>query len=308
TMTTEALFEGRSFDLYGGWGFYFVRKYLADRHPSSHQDDPMKGFEDSVAGNYLPPGQAKDGLMVYDLNKIHNDPSRGRTVTVPDGANFKEITLHKAIIGGDPDDAEDLQNYPGCVLVNVPKHKIHAQDLLTNAIKNLGIGLYPTLCAFESDKNAETWKYSYPAQTFPTYKGKLPHCPWMLKIDEKTNLPVKDKNGEYIAIKTAGMPGTQLDVMMMPVFGRFTGKAFQYADKAFNSGGYTGSRDEGATDPNALSKYYAALSKGVKPLQFTFYVPVDFGKLNNHPIPNVEETADPQKIFTAHFNGGQEVW
>jgi hypothetical protein len=46
----------------------------------------------------------------------------------------------------------------------------------------------------------------------------------------------------------------------------------------------------------------------VKPLQFTFYVPVDFGKLNNHPIPNVEETADPQKIFTAHFNGGQEVW
>ena len=73
TMTTEALFEGKSFDIYGGWGFYFVRKYLADRHPSSHQDDPMKGFEDSVAGNYLPPGQAKDELMVYDLNKIHND-------------------------------------------------------------------------------------------------------------------------------------------------------------------------------------------------------------------------------------------
>jgi len=627
TMTTEALFEGKSFDIYGGWGFYFVRKYLADRHPSSHQDDPMKGFENSVTGNYLPPGQAKDKLMVYDLNKIHNDPSRGRTVVVPDGANFKEITLHKVIIGGDPDNVEDLRNYPGCVLVNVPKHKIHAQDLLTNAIKNLGIGLYPTLCAFEGDKNAETWKYSYPAQTLPTYKGKLPHCPWMLKIDEKTNLPMKDKNGEYIAIKTAGMPGTQsdiiravqsqkvfmvhvsdaidmvnishnpdgkavripegfvwssldcvaldffcarycfktipmaealklkeengwptefvhqvplaqlegnniitiegfdsplfrynlyryaekrgvgqqkyyvigwdsltesplvslnghlgriensnfyemitktlyynpntilydlqktilsyiqandsltgsklykdlmetfdenhdgvidydemgrkgvettqfsnlataLDIQIKEKYGQlkggfmesiyflkysdrnwneqkhdFTkeklpgfmasvafdlsrmdnenedlfvkgmtygrgkwpswqmlkylfenmylygslslddaspwsiyGKAFQYADKAFNSGGYTGSRDEGATDPNALTKYYAALSKGAKPLQFTFYVPVDYGKLNNHPIPNVKETTDPQKIFTAHFNGGQEVW
>jgi len=58
---------------------------------------------------------------------------------VPEGANFKEITLHKVIIGGDPADAEDLHNYPGCVLINVPKHKIHAQDLLTNAIKNLGI-------------------------------------------------------------------------------------------------------------------------------------------------------------------------
>ncbi len=626
-VSTEAILEGRYHDFYGGWGFYFVRKYLADCYPTSLQDDPMKGFEDSVLGNYLPPGKAKDRLMVYDLNKIHNDPSRGRTVTVPEGANFKEITLHKVIVGGDPGDAEDLQNYPGCVLINVPKHKIHAQDLLTNAIKNLGIGLYPTLCAFEDKKSDETWKYSYPAQTLPTYKGKLPHTPWMLKIDENTNLPVKDKNGEYIATKTAGMPGTQSDIIRavqnqkvfmvhisdainmvnishnpdgravripegfvwssldcvaldlfcarycfktvpmalalklkeendwptefvhqvpvakvegnniitvegvdsplfryhlyryaekrgvgqqkyyvvgwdkltetplaslgghlgrvenanfvelitktmyynpntilhglqktilsyaqandtltgsslykefmdifdenhdgiidydemgrngiettqfsnlayaldiqikeeygvlkggfkesiyylkysdqnwneqkhdftkekLPIFkaaaafdlsrleninedlfvkgmtygrGRWPswqtmnfvlprdflygslsldsispwslyGKAFQYADKTFNAGGYTGNIDQNITDPNALAKYFDAISNGADLLSFTFYVPVGWGRLDNNQIPNVEETADPQKIFTVHFNGEQEVW
>jgi hypothetical protein len=100
TITTEAVFEGRSGDFYGGWGFFFVRRYLAERHPPTHKDDPMRGHEDSVAGRFIPPGRAGDRLMVYDLNKIQDDISTGRTVSVPDGANFKEITLHKAIVGG----------------------------------------------------------------------------------------------------------------------------------------------------------------------------------------------------------------
>jgi hypothetical protein len=213
TITTEAVIEGRSGDFYGGWGFFFVRKYLAERHSASHTDDPLQGYEDSVAGRFLPPGRAPDRLMVYDLNKIQDDPSKGRTVAVPDGANYQEITLHKAIVGGDPGDRNDRRDYPGCVLVNVPKLKIHFQDLITNAIKNLGIGLYPTLCAFGNDKTDTSWKYSCPSTSMPSYKGRLPHMPWVLKMDEATNLPVKNAKGQYLATKTAGMPGTQADVI-----------------------------------------------------------------------------------------------
>jgi hypothetical protein len=213
TITSEAVFEGRCGDFYGGWGFYFVRRYLSWRHPPSHTDDPMKGYEDSVAGRYLPPGKAEKRLMVYDLNKLADDPSRGRTVLVPGGANYPEITLHKVIVGGDPNDADDLKDYPGCVLVNVPKLKIHAQDLITNAIKNLGIGLYPTQCPCLTEHANTSWKYALPSSATPTYKGKLPHMPWIVEMDNATNLPVKDKNGAYALTKTKGMPGTQADVI-----------------------------------------------------------------------------------------------
>ncbi len=212
-ITTEAIIEGRSADFYGGWVFYFVRRYLSERHPASHQDDPMRGYEESVAGKYIPPGRAGDRLMVYDLNKVHDDASKGRTVAVPDGANFKEITLHKVIVGGDPRDPEDLRDYPGCVLVNVPKLKIHAQDLLTNAIKNLGIGLYPVHAPADDNGGDTRWKYSFPSTSIPSFKGKLPHMPWVAQVDEGTHLPVKDEEGEYVVTKTAGMPGTQADML-----------------------------------------------------------------------------------------------
>jgi len=212
-ITTEAVIEGRSDDFYGGWGFFFVRRYLSEHHPSSHTDDPMLGYEDSVAGNYIPPGRTGNRMMVYDLNKLKDDGGKGRSVEVPGGANFKEITLHKAIIGGVPGDSDDLKKYPGCVLVNVPKLKIHAQDLLTNAIKNLGIGLYPTQCPSGKCENETSWKYSYPDTPIPSYKGKIPHSPWILEMDDKTNLPVKGENGQYIARKTAGFSGTQSDII-----------------------------------------------------------------------------------------------
>ena len=100
SITTEAVFEGRSGDFYIGWGFFFVRRYLAERHPVSHKDDPMQGYEDSISGAFLPPGRAGDRLMIYDLNKVQ-DLTRGRTVAVPEGAIYKEITLHKVITGGE---------------------------------------------------------------------------------------------------------------------------------------------------------------------------------------------------------------
>ena len=172
----------------------------------------MSGYDESVAGRYLPPGRAGDKLMVYDLNKLHDDVSKGIDIAVPDGANYKEISLHKVILGGDPQNTEDMRDYPGSVLVNVPKLKIHALDLITNAVKNLGIGLYPMQASCGTGAERK-WKYSCPVNNVPYLKGQLPHMPWVVEVDEVTNLPLRDENGDYLAKKTAGMPGTQADVI-----------------------------------------------------------------------------------------------
>ena len=213
TITTEAVIEGRCGDFYGGWGFYFARKYLSETHEASHKDNPMNGYEESVSGEYLPPGRAGNRLMVYDLNRLYDVKSKRRDVAVPDGANYKEITLHKAIVGGDPANPQDVKDYPGCVLVNVPRLKVHAIDLLTNAIKNLGIGLYPMEVAFDDDPKSTRWKYAFPFKLYPGMKTEIPHQVWFPKMDDETGLPVRNKNGEYIVTKTAGMSGTQVDVI-----------------------------------------------------------------------------------------------
>ena len=212
-ITTEAVIEGRCGDFYGGWGFYFARKYLSETHEASHKDNPMNGYEESVSGEYLPPGRAGNRLMVYDLNRLYDVKSKRRDVAVPDGANYKEITLHKAIVGGDPANPQDVKDYPGCVLVNVPRLKVHAIDLLTNAIKNLGIGLYPMEVAFDDDPKSTRWKYAFPFKLYPGMKTEIPHQVWFPKMDDETGLPVRNKNGEYIVTKTAGMSGTQVDVI-----------------------------------------------------------------------------------------------
>ena len=212
-ITTEAVIEGRCGDFYGGWGFYFARKYLSETHEAPHKDNPMNGYEESVSGEYLPPGRAGNRLMVYDLNRLYDVKSKRRDVAVPDGANYKEITLHKAIVGGDPANPQDIKDYPGCVLVNVPRLKVHAIDLLTNAIKNLGIGLYPQEVAFDDDPKSTRWKYAFPFKQYPGMKTEIPHQVWVPKMDDETGLPVRNKNGKYIVTKTAGMSGTQVDVI-----------------------------------------------------------------------------------------------
>jgi uncharacterized protein (DUF362 family) len=209
----EALFEGRFKNFYGGWGFYFARKYLAEVHPQDHADNPMSGYEESISGTYLPPGQASSQLMMYDLNRLFDVPSKWKDVPVPDGAIFKEITLHKAIVGGDPRDAADMRDYPGCVLVNVPRLKIHAQALLTNAVKNLGIGLYPMEAASRENPASTRWKYSFPFKPAPTLKSEIPHSVWVAEVDDETGLPLRDEKGEYRAVKTAGLNGTMVDIV-----------------------------------------------------------------------------------------------
>ena len=210
TITPEAVIEGRSGDFYGGWGFYFARKYLAESLEPNSSDDPMKGYDESVAGTYIPMGQVSDKLMVYDLNRINDDITKGRLVEVPDGVNYKEITLHKAVVGGSAEDPEDLKNNPGCILVNVPKLKVHAISLFTNVIKNLGIGLYPMQCSKDGDCK---WDYSVPHRPVTGIKGGIPHEVWVPKIDHETGLPERDSKGDYIVEETGGITATMIDII-----------------------------------------------------------------------------------------------
>ncbi len=212
-ITTQAVMEGRSGDFYGGWGFYFVRRYLADSHEPGHSDDPMSGYEESVAGVCLPMGRAGNKLLVYDLNKIDDDRSNGRDVPVPHGINYQAITLHKAIVGGDLADPQDREDWPGCVLINVPKLKVHQLELLTSAIKNLGIGLYPMEVNISSEPGKVQWKYADPDKPIPGLKSKLPHSVWIGEADEDTGMPRRDKNGQYLVTRTGGIAATMADVI-----------------------------------------------------------------------------------------------
>lgn len=209
-VTPEATYEGRSDDFYGGWGFYFIRRYLTESSLLEAGEDPMNGLEESMSGTFIPPGDAAGRLMVYDLNRISDDPSKGREVPLPDGENFKSIILHKVIVGGDPDDPDDLKKYPGSVLINLPKLKVHSQAMFTNAIKNLGIGLYPLQANFQGCKN---WAYGSPDASIPTIKSRIPHQVWVPEIDTNTLIPKKDAQGNYRVSKTFGLTGTMLDII-----------------------------------------------------------------------------------------------
>ncbi|MFX0027683.1 MAG: DUF362 domain-containing protein [Candidatus Hermodarchaeota archaeon] len=210
-ITPEAVIEGKSGDFYGGWGFYFVRKYLAESLKEGETEDPLQGFEESVNGVYIPPGQVSDKLMVYDLNRIFDDPNKGRECKIPDGVNYKAITLHKVIVGGNPDNPEDINAYPGCILVNVPKFKVHAISLFTNVIKNLGIGLYPMQYASSGDYK---WDYAAPHDTpIIGMKAGIPHQVWVPDMDYERILPKQDAEGNYIVKQTGGIEATMIDII-----------------------------------------------------------------------------------------------
>jgi hypothetical protein len=209
-ITPQAAIEGKIDDYYCGWGFYFVRKYLKESLPSGAEtiEDPMGGYEESIAGTYIPPGLVRDKLMVYDLNRIADNPSKGRDIDVADGEYFRTITLHKAVVGGDPKDKEDCKLYPGCILINVPRLKVHNCTLFTAAVKNLGIGLYP----MESAGTEEGYDYSLPRTGIPGLKGRIPHQPWVPEIGED-GLPKRDNEGNYVVKKTGGITAAMIDII-----------------------------------------------------------------------------------------------
>ncbi len=212
-VTTQAIMEGKFGNNYGGWGFYFVRKYLADCHNSAHTDNPMNGYQESIAGVCLPPGKANDKLLVYDLNKIANDISNGREVPVADGIIFQTITLHKAIVGGDPNDVRDRSDWPGCILINVSKLKIHQRTLFTAALKNLGIGLYPMEANESREPGKIQWKYAIPNLEIPAVKMRIPHNRWTVETDPESGAPLRDKDGNYQWQRTGGLDAAMADVI-----------------------------------------------------------------------------------------------
>ena len=78
------------------------------------------------------------------------------------------------------------------------------------------------------------------------------------------------------------------------------GYAFRYADKKQANGHYTGSTGLNS-DPESLNKYLKDAENGIQTLRFKIYVPKGFGKMGDTKLPNLEETNDPGKIFTAEF-------
>lgn len=210
-VTREAIMEGKYPGGYGGWGFYYARKYLAERHDPGHKDDPLSGYQESLDGHCLPPGTVTDKLLIYDINVVND--RNGREVPVPGGVNFKTIIMHKAIIGGDPADAQDIQDWPGCILVNLPKMKVHISELFTCAVKNLGMGLFSMEVNASRKPGEYNWKYSAPNLPHPTFKLNVPHSRYLLETDLDTLMPVRDKNGDYIWKKTGGMQATMADAI-----------------------------------------------------------------------------------------------
>ena len=293
-VTTEAIMEGKYGEHYGGWGFYFVRLYLSESHDSSHTDDPMCGHSESVSGEYIPPGRADGRLMVYDLNRINDDPSKGRDVPITDGANFKELTLHKVIVGGDPDNPRDMMDYPGCVLINVPRLHLHGMDLFTNALKNLGIGLIPMEVTVDGNPDSTQWKYAIPARPAPGMKARLPHSVWMVKLDEETGLPVRDRKGKYVVTRTAGMKGTQADtVKATKEQGIFMvhisdGIELMSSERGPVPEGYVfASLDPVALDLACARYMFKNIPlKNARELQKQYNLPIDF--LQSAPVPHLD--------------------
>ena len=209
TITSCAIFEGKYGNFCGGWGFYFARKYLKECHDKTHSDDPMSGYEESLNGSVLPSGKAVNKLLIYDLNKV--TAATSRDVPVERGINYKSITLHKALVGGNPSDPQDIKDWPGCVLVNLPKLKVHLNELFTGAVKNIGIGIYPMEANASKKAGEFLWKYAIPDVKTPGLKMKLPHSVYRLQLDGDTLLPIRDKKGNYAQQKTGGLEATISD-------------------------------------------------------------------------------------------------
>jgi hypothetical protein len=90
------------------------------------------------------------------------------------------------------------------------------------------------------------------------------------------------------------------------------GAAFQYADKAYMGGRFTGNGamlgDRITPDSVPLTGYLDAVAGGEEPLPFVLHVPAGYLDCAGRRLPNVQETQDAAKVFRAEFGGGREVW
>ena len=120
-------------------------------------------------------------------------------------------------------------------------------------------------------------------------------------------------NGQWPSFQTADMfrIGMQLfgaGFPEKPAFPSLYSSAVLYADLTQNEGRITGENPMDP-DPTIIDEYVAdGLSGAQTPLDFTFYVPAGLDSLSGSPVPNVEATDDPAKIFTVNFADGKEIW
>ena len=109
------------------------------------------------------------------------------------------------------------------------------------------------------------------------------------KYEQKFGLPRRWPSLEH---KTRGSNGSHLlkAISLQSLYGA----AFQYADKVFHGGAYTGS-EEMTSGPESIGMYFNAVWEGAAPMVFVLYVPPGYASLEAIKIPNVEETENPGK-------------
>ena len=81
------------------------------------------------------------------------------------------------------------------------------------------------------------------------------------------------------------------------------GFALRYAEKEINGGKYTSLGLP--SNPEAIQDYEEDAAEGGRIMDFRVFVPKGYGNLNDTRLPNIQETEDPDRVFTASFNGGR---
>ena len=62
----------------------------------------------------------------------------------------------------------------------------------------------------------------------------------------------------------------------------------------------------GLANPKGPQRYVEAVREGrIQPLDFIFYVPAGVGGMD---LPNVQESADPNQVFSVLFEDGSIQW
>jgi len=98
------------------------------------------------------------------------------------------------------------------------------------------------------------------------------------------------------------------DSVIWDVYPSLYASALLYADFTQNSGQYAGQLG-GEPDIEVINNYVDKVGENeIKPFDFTIYVPAGYDNLSGKQVPNIEVTDDPDKILTASFVNGEEIW
>jgi len=177
---------------YGGIGFYWARKYLAEKGYTT----AMNGYPASLLVDfpgspvpYIPPAYAA-GITLYNSNYLGPNEERRENLVVPQptsgdwpwniGVDPQYRTTHIAVHHAFTDSSVGF-------IFNLPKLKIHMMGNITLALKNIGIGI-PAQWATGTDQGGnEGWLYANPPNFSDTHvpceKFGIAHEHWYGPVD-----------------------------------------------------------------------------------------------------------------------------